>query len=269
MEGLLWSRQASAAIKHHSAITLMLALAVAIPISANGQQRFDVASLKALPKENNIVIGNGGSISILQQGWRYSPRRVTCVLPLRELVKEALDVKDWQVSGPAFLDGDYQSLEATMAASTSRSEARPMILSLLEERYKFKFHREEKIISTYSLQVEKGGFKVPRLPDEPQRITTGGGRGHFIGYAITMAQLASALTARSERPVIDDTEMPGKFNFDISWSPEPDEQQTGAKELPWGLIEAFRSQVGLRLEPRKSPQSIIVVDHIEKTPTPN
>jgi uncharacterized protein (TIGR03435 family) len=67
---------------------------------------------------------------------------------------------------------------------------------------------------------------------------------------------------------LDETGLQGRFDFDCTWTPDPD-LHTGTKVLDPGLIAALRTQAGLRLDPKRLPQDIIVVDHVEKTPTAN
>jgi uncharacterized protein (TIGR03435 family) len=40
-------------------------------------------------------------------------------------------------------------------------------------------------------------------------------------------------------------------------------------ELPPDIFTAIQSQLGLKLEPKKGPVDLIVIDHIEKTPITN
>lgn len=203
------------------------------------------------------------------QGFTYAPGRVTCVLSLRDLIREAFDIRGGQISGPEFLDGDYQSLEAVMPAKTTHSEARLMLRSLLKARYQFRFHTEQKVLQAYALTIDKGGLKIKPLAGEPRRASFGNGRGRFSGNAVTLSGLATVLTGHSDRPVVDETGTPGTFDFACEWTPDAEESPGSAKVLDPGLIAALRTQVGLRLEPRRLSQDIVVIDHIEPTPSAN
>jgi uncharacterized protein (TIGR03435 family) len=90
------------------------------------------------------------------------------------------------------------------------------------------------------------------------------------------------LVARFERQVVIDlTGLSGPFAVDLQWLPEalreriaaggPPPVLNGAPvdvNLP-SLYTAVQEQLGLRLEPRKGPVEVIVVDHAEKVPTEN
>jgi uncharacterized protein (TIGR03435 family) len=195
------------------------------------------------------------------------PRGVTCILSLRDLIREAFEIKTWQISGPDTLDGDYYALEAVMPATTTRSEAHLMLRSLLKARFQLRFHMEQKVLQAYSLTVDKSGLKVKLLEGEPKPVQFGNENGRFYGRSVSASGLAAALTSRSDRPVLDDTGLEGRFDFDCTWTPDPDVHAGGAKMLDPGLIAALRTQAGLRLEPKRLPREIIVVDHVEKTPT--
>ena len=249
-------------------LTALVALFfVGVPLLA-ADLEFDAATLKVIPKRP-IVVSPGRPFATPFHGWTYTPGRVTCVLSLRDLIVEAFDVKSWQVTGPDTLDGDYYALEAVMPARTTRNEARMMLRSLLHARFQLRFHTEPKVLQAYALTADKGGLKVKLLEGEPQRSQFGNESGRFYGRSVSASGLAAVLTGRSDRPVLDETGIEGRFDFDCTWTSDPDLHAGGAKVLEPGLIAALRTQVGLRLEPKRLPQDIIVVDHVEKTPTAN
>jgi len=111
---------------------------------------------------------------------------------------------------------------------------------------------------------------------------------------MTMSQFAETLTPLVDKPVVDMTELKGTYQASLALS-MADLLNMAAKSgaLPAGALPnnpfgargaapggapqasdpsgnaVFTSiqQLGLRLEPRKTPVEVIVVDHVEKTPT--
>jgi uncharacterized protein (TIGR03435 family) len=82
-----------------------------------------------------------------------------------------------------------------------------------------------------------------------------------------MAQFASMIQrAVLDRPVLDQTGLPGKYDFDLEWT--PDETQFGGQEPP-GATEiplkpdpfaAMQQQLGLKLEAAKGLVEVLFID---------
>jgi uncharacterized protein (TIGR03435 family) len=69
-----------------------------------------------------------------------------------------------------------------------------------------------------------------------------------------------------DRPVIDQTGLKGRYDFTLEWT--PDNVPPGDATAP-SLFTAVQEQLGLKLESRKAPVEIIIVDSAEKNPTEN
>ena len=80
-----------------------------------------------------------------------------------------------------------------------------------------------------------------------------------------MEFLASYLSAQLHHPVIDATGLTGKYDIALFW----DMRGTSDPEAGPTLEAALQSQLGLKLEQKKGPVDIVVVDHAEKVPTEN
>jgi uncharacterized protein (TIGR03435 family) len=74
-----------------------------------------------------------------------------------------------------------------------------------------------------------------------------------------------------DRPVVDKTGLTGSFDFDLKW--KPDETQFDGKggkgpfrgdDNDADIFTAVQDQLGLKLEARKEPVEVLVIDHIEK-----
>jgi uncharacterized protein (TIGR03435 family) len=75
-------------------------------------------------------------------------------------------------------------------------------------------------------------------------------------------------------PVLDMTGLKGFYDLKLDWVPEPRKSADGAatdSDRPAGprLPEALQDQLGLKLENRKAPIDVLVVDRLDKIPTEN
>ena len=102
---------------------------------------------------------------------------------------------------------------------------------------------------------------------------------HSIGgTGIPMAQLAATLSSILQRTVVDETGLAGIFDIHMEWtadqstpgffapgvgSPAPPVADDGAS-----LFTVIREKLGLSLDAKKGPVTILVIDEAEK-PSPN
>jgi len=120
--------------------------------------------------------------------------------------------------------------------------------------------------------------------------------GRRITGNITITRLCEMLSDLTDRPVVDLTELKGTYAFDLSWTPDENERMGGkfapaiamANTLGGGpapgagqagpegpsdpgqtLAQALQSNYGLKLEAKKNPADILVIDRAEKVPTEN
>jgi uncharacterized protein (TIGR03435 family) len=98
--------------------------------------------------------------------------------------------------------------------------------------------------------------------------------------------MADFLSRFVDRPVVDMTNLQAAYDLDLTISPEdyqgmlirsaitagvalpPEAQRLAMTEIGDSLATALQS-VGLRLEARKAPLDVMVVDHMEHAPTDN
>jgi uncharacterized protein (TIGR03435 family) len=83
-----------------------------------------------------------------------------------------------------------------------------------------------------------------------------------------LAQLVTRLAAQLGEPVKDDTGLEGKYDIALFWSERPPGAEMDADAGP-DLVAALQEQLGLKLERKKGPVEILVIDHAEKVPTGN
>jgi len=162
------------------------------------------------------------------------------------------------------------------------------IRTMLEDRFKLKWHMETKMEPGYELVIAKSGSKLkeatpdetypngPKLQDGTPRhgldmSMSGGGISGFSGQAATMDQLTGQLRMFTRTPVVDKTGLTGTYDFTLNAAPQP-MLTAGDSDPPVSdgpsLFSAVQQQLGLKLVPAKVPVETLVVDHIER-PTPN
>jgi uncharacterized protein (TIGR03435 family) len=150
-----------------------------------------------------------------------------------------------------------------------------MLRSLLADRFKLTFHREQKEFSIYVLDVAKSGPKLKKSaepPDDPAALisTVYPQRILLPARNTTMGEFASLMQrAVLDRPVVDKTGLSGKYDFDLEWA--PDESQFGGEgpaasaEAPSApFFTAIQQQLGLKLEATRGPIEALVVDAAER-----
>jgi uncharacterized protein (TIGR03435 family) len=177
----------------------------------------------------------------------------------RLLVTIAYDVQESQiVGGPAWFETDKWDIEAKSDNDRhSAEETRRMLQSLLEQRFSLKIHRETEQRSVYALTVAKGG---PRLkPSEGNKMTLQAGANSLSIQAGDIAAMAGVLAKAVGRPVVNRTGLTGRYDILLQWDDAPT-----ADSDHGSIFTALREQLGLRLEPRKEPAEVIVVDAMER-----
>lgn len=205
-------------------------------------------------------------------------------VPLKILIGFAYDVQFHQLfGGPKWIDTDRFSIEAkpggtAPATPENTPRIRLMVQSLLEQRFKLALHRDTRMQMVYELSVAKGGPKVKTSAgpgaDRPQGIWNRG-RGEMVATNIPVSTLVDVLSQRLGATVIDKTGLAGKYDFTLSFMPEPTQADLALfgpppeanppadGSLP-SVFTALQEQLGLRLESARGPVDVLVIDRAER-----
>jgi uncharacterized protein (TIGR03435 family) len=253
-------------------------------IAVSGATSFEVASVRRDdPNEMFRMVYSSFSAD------GYSASHVT----VQGLLKDAFDLDDFRILGaPAWVRTRQYGIEARIEIETALALGkmsmeqqaiahRQMLVALLADRFHLAAHLETRELPTYELGVAKGGSKLHEAkagddysqglktwrgetvgPHMMQMQLRGGKVGQLGGQGIPLTVLVTQLTAQLGRTVIDKTGPAGNYDFQLKWSPG-DEGDAGAS-----LFAALEEQLGLRLEARKGPVAVVVVDRVEP-PTEN
>ena len=205
---------------------------------------------------------------------------------------------------PKWVTTDHFTIHARAAGNPTKDQMRLMMQSLLADRFKLAIHFENQQTPVLALKLVKPGKFGPKLiphdqgpPCDPSTTLetlqahepTAGSHifppicdgymahptpNHMIEMGsrnTTLALMAAsfASTGSLDRPVIDRTNLSGRFDFTLAWTLEPGSPMAlpGASpqsdEQTTTFLEALKEQLGMKLEPTIAPLNILVIDHIE------
>jgi len=234
-------------------------------------------------------------------------------LSLKDYIGSAYRVKLYQISGPDWIGSERFDVAATLPAGSQTSQISEMLQHLLAERFQVKFHREKKDFPVYVLEVAKDGLKMQESAPDPnaakedarapetftgtgssQGISVNLGRGSsytfsnnkFVAKGLTMEYLVGSLERFLDRPIVDMTNLRGRYDFVLNLTEEdyrtmliqsavaagvvlpPQALRLLDGASPVSLFDAMQ-KVGLKLDARKAPLDLLVIDEARKTPTDN
>jgi len=228
---------------------------------------FEVASIK--PSELFRKGGEGSRRQSIQaEPGSLTMRNVT----LTNAIAWANSMQDFQVTGPAWIGEERYDILAKAGSQAPEDRLRLMLRALLAERLAVASHREEKVMPFYLLTVAKGGPKVKESDGEGDpEIHPGRNRTTVAAVRMTTARFCELLSLMLHAPIQDQTGLKGRYDATLDFSqliaaypqgPSPD-------DIPAMIMNGIQDMLGLKLEPKKGPVEIVVVDRAEKVPTEN
>lgn len=262
---------------------------------------FEVASIKASPPAD----GRAFRVGCPSDPGRITCTNMT----MSNLVQMAYGISHYQLANLETNMAERWEVAAKIPEGSTKEQIQTMWQNLLKDRFKLAVHFEDRQVPVYELSVAKGGLKIkesvetPPTPDAPPPPQANGPRKPLSlgddGYPdigpggmammrnvarwrpvkITMDRVASMLAGQLGQPVTDVTGLTGKYDFTLSWFTGGGRGLAGdpigspiasVEDAPGPTLEqAVQSQLGLKLEHKKGTMKVLVIDHIEKTPTEN
>ncbi len=203
-------------------------------------------------------MGKGNSSNM-----RADPGRLTCTnLPMKTYLISAWALKDYELSAPEWMNEERFDITATMTAGTPAGDVLAMLQGLLTDRFRMAAHKETKELPVYALVVDKSGIKLKPAEGFGGTSISSNPKGRTMHANVSMKSFAGSLSRFLDKPVIDMTGLTGGFKIDLEWALDD------ADALGPTIFTALH-EVGLKLESRKAPVEILVVDHAEKFPVEN
>jgi len=281
-------------------------VAAQAPPAVDPSATFEVASVKANKSGDNRIMISG------QPGGRFNVMNAA----LRQIIQIAYQIQPFQLVGaPGWIDTEHFDIVAKAPAGTPLAgppgsggpgPMQMMLRNLLADRFKLKAHTESREMPMYALVLaRKDGKLGPRLkastvdcaalrgrgpggqpPGPPPGPPVPGERpqcGMMMGFGslaaggVPMTQLATSLSQRVGRTVIDKTGLTGLYEFNLDFTPEQMPQggqgpaaPPGAPPLPPvdpngpSIYTALQEQLGLKLDSQRGPVDVIVVDSVDR-----
>jgi uncharacterized protein (TIGR03435 family) len=227
---------------------------------------FDVASVKV----DTAGLGEGPGRG--RETITPSPGGVTMMnVHLKSVVQWAYHVQAIQVSGPGWMDNERYDIVAKAAGEASTERLRAMMQTLLAERFKLALHRETKEMPAYVVTVAKGGHKLKESQGDGDMEVKPNGRMGASFYRVTLAQLADLASSPLQGVVVDQTGLKGRYDFslDLNGYLSGDGRAMGIEDGINLLIQAVNEQLGIKIDQKKAPAEVLIVDHAEKVPVEN
>jgi len=282
-------------IIRHGVVVLLLTVAV----GGQGRPTFEVASIRpSAPDNNEVVVGvriTGAQLRISR--W-----------PLKEYLAMAYRVRPQQISGPDSISSLYD-ISATIPAGVPEDKIPEMLQALFADRFALKAHLEKKDVPVYALEVGKDGLKIKEVPLDAAAAApatnvqgTGGSNGVLLDggdgssfslvpnrvevHRMTMERFAGLATRFLDRPLVDFSGLPGRYDLTLEIPPEDYTAMLVRAAVSQGIqlppqalqamnlgsinpLKAAMEKAGFRLDARNAPLDFLVIDSIAKAPTEN
>jgi uncharacterized protein (TIGR03435 family) len=262
-------------------------------------------AFEAISIRPNVTEGRGGRGAGQFQPGRYVAQNVTLKTILKRAYgtegaggRGNLDLFDDRVvGGPDWINTDKFDIVATAPGATPPAQMRLMLQRALADRFKVAAHWETRELPVYVLIKARpdgrlgdgltrtsdadceaargaGAAPMPPTPGTPAPPPPCGGvqfgPGQLIARGAPMEFLAPSFTnipvvTGIDRMVLDRTGIEGNYAFTLrfaaagSASADPNRPE---------LFTALQEQLGLKLEPRREPIEVLVIERAEK-PEPN
>jgi uncharacterized protein (TIGR03435 family) len=165
--------------------------------------------------------------------------------------------------------GNFRKLQGTFQRHRQRMQ------SVLRDRFGLVLRTETRELPMYALVVAKGGPKLSASadPDKGPNFRISSGELEAVGLYVDL--FTKGLAGLLGRHVKDETGLTGPFDFKMTWTPDSSTQLPGKVAAPQEpanadadggtpIVTALTEQLGLRLEAKKGPVPVYVVEKVER-----
>jgi uncharacterized protein (TIGR03435 family) len=209
-------------------------------------------------------------------GGRYELHQAS----MADLIRTAYGLRDYEVfGGPSWLETEHYDLLAKLPAGATQADLKPMLQALLADRFKLTVHKADEPIEANTLTLSKSGLlkESESAGDVSCHGAPNSGPSPYVTVNcqhMTMALFARNFSAQASEtiPMVDSTGLKGTYDFTLKWSPlgnarPPGSAAANAPRIPFA--EAVEKQLGIKIVLGKHPEPVLVVDSVNRTPTPS
>jgi uncharacterized protein (TIGR03435 family) len=230
-------------------------------MAADADPSFEVATVKlSSPDERGT--------SMHTEGRRFTIRNQT----IHNLLAFAIGVHSKQiVDEPEWLATDRYDIDGVIdtEGQPSLKQLQSMTKKLLADRFALKMHEETRDLSVYALMVAKDGLKLTKSQGDPNLLGDENDQNHngVVTQSITnmsMTDFTLIMQYFVDRPIVDQTGLAGKWDFKWTWTSDESHLPTDLADPPPGMFTAIQEQLGLKLEAKRAPANVYVIDHMER-----
>lgn len=245
------------------------------------QSRLDVVSVRenrtSGPPFNGSLVSRPGRLDIIN----YSLEDFVALgYGITQPTLRAELIVGWPNSG---IQQTRFDIRATLSTNETLSveDQRRVVLEVLQTRFNLQAHREQRLFNGWVMTLVRPGVLGPRLKrvdfncaeikkEDAPKDTDGrslcrrgaefppGQPASFHGSG-TIDRLAADLRLQSRNLVVNETGLQGFFVWDFAYKLDSG---------PNRLERAVYDDLGIKLEPRRLPADIVVIDNV-RMPTPN
>ena len=131
-------------------------------------------------------------------------------------------IRGRSLGGPAWVATDEYDIDLVVADGAQVNQSEEAVLAeLMADRFQLKFHREQRTMAVYVLEVAKGG---PKLKTADANSVENSGCEHLgvcSFHKRTLANFARFMQfVVMDKPVVDKTGIAGEFDFTLKWTPD-------------------------------------------------
>ncbi len=254
-----------------TALIVAFAAALATTVSAVRAAQTPAANLSY--EVSAIKLNNSGS---RDSSGDFGPHLRATNFTLKSLILLSYRIPESQlIGGPDWIGTLRFDMEAKIAdgvQNLNREQIFSLLRSLLEDRFQLKIHRETREEAVFNLVVGKNGSKLKEAVDDAAPGFSGHGGQDVVemtGTRHSIEDLIHQLAGHVDRPIIDKTNLSGKFDFKLTFDPRPlvtadSSKQSSAPDI----FTALQEQLDLKLESSKGNVEVLVIDSVSR-PTEN